>query len=185
MEFSRFDHLCEQLVKSSGRYDKTRIIANLFKELDKETLSQLSILLLGNFFSQHEMRESGVSAKIVTKAMAKAYNTTSVNIESEWSKKGDLGIIAEELSSKGTQFTLIKKTLSLSEVYNTIRKFPDMIGTGSTGIKVDMLVAMLRIVKGIESKYLTRLLIGDLRTGVGEGIIRDSLILAFFFILTV
>jgi DNA ligase 1 len=75
--------------------------------------------------------------------------------------------------------TLVQKTLSLKEVYDTIRKFPEIEGKGSTGTKIDMIVSMLRTAKGLESKYLARLLIGDLRTGVGEGIIRDSLILAF------
>jgi hypothetical protein len=103
MKFIEFASLCEKLTESSGRYDKTRIIAEEFLKIDDETLSQLSLLLLGNFFSQHEMRESGISSKIVIKAMSKAYDSKSLEIEREWSKKGDLGIVAEELSSKGTQ----------------------------------------------------------------------------------
>jgi DNA ligase 1 len=179
MKFIEFSELCDKLSQSSGRYDKTRLIAEAFRKASNETLYHLSIMLLGRFFSQHEMKESGISSKIVTKAMSKAYDTTTINIEREWSRTGDLGIIAEELSSKGRQFTLIAKTLTLQEVYDTIRRFPDIEGKGSTGRKIDMIVTMIRAAKGIEAKYIARLLIGDLRTGVGEGIIRDAIILAF------
>ncbi len=181
--FKEYSELMESLESVSKRYDKTKLIASVFKTLKEKNFDEdikiLPLALQGNFFPRYITLDIGVSSKLVLKAISKTYNVSSQKVESLWREKGDLGLVALSLSKKEKQMSLFKKNITLKEFYNAIRKFPEITGEKSVDVKLTVINGFLSRAEGLEVKYLVRLLIGDLRAGIGEGILRDSLILAF------
>ncbi len=177
--FKEYSELIENLEKVTKRYDKTKLLAEIFKKIDDEDLKILPLAVQGNFFPRYITLDIGVSSKIVLKAISKTYNTSINKIETLWKEKGDLGIVALSLSKKEKQMSLFKKKLTLKEVFISLQKFPEITGEKSIDVKLTIIQGFLSRAKDIEVKYLVRLLIGDLRAGIGEGILRDSMILAF------
>ncbi len=181
--FKDYSNLMENLESVSKRYDKTKLIASTFKFLDEkgfvEDIKILPLALQGNFFPRYVTLDIGVSSKLVLKAISKTYNVSSKKVEILWKEKGDLGLVAELLSKKEKQMSLFSKSLTLKEVFEGIKKFPEITGEKSVDVKLTIIDGFLSRAEGLEVKFLVRLLIGDLRAGIGEGILRDSLILAF------
>ena len=61
-----------------------------------------------------------------------------------------------------------------------MRKLPELEGKGTVEKKLSLIIELLASASAIEAKYLVRTLIGDLRIGLKESTIRESLTLAFF-----
>ena len=179
MRFLQYAELMEKLEAVSKRYEKTVLIAEQLENISDSDLEIFPLALLGSFFPRHSSLETGISSKLVLKAMAKSFGKDSSEIEKMWGKQGDLGLVVQKLQSKGRQNTLFSKELTLKEVYAQLRKFPVITGKGSIDQKISTLTGLMNKANEKEIKFLVRLLIGDLRSGVGDGIVRDALILAY------
>ena len=81
---------------------------------------------------------------------------------------------------KKTQSTLHSHILTTEKVLENLRKLPELEGKGAVGKKLAFITELLTSASPIEAKYLIRTLIGDLRIGIRESTIRESMSLAFF-----
>ena len=179
MDLAAYAELMASLEQASARYDKIRILAQSLTRCDAIDRRILPLAVLGQFFAPAESRQTGVSSKIVLKAMAKAYAKKPDELEDAWREKGDLGLVAQECAQKTTQSSLSTMRLTLGDVYEKIRSFAGMEGKGTVEKKTAILAGFISAARPREAKYLVRLLIGDLRAGIGEGNVRDAIITAY------
>lgn len=177
--FNELVNIYEKLENTSKRIEKTFIISEFLKELSDEDLKITVLLLQGRVFPHWETKELGISSKILVKALSKLYTVEESKIEQEWSQHGDLGLVAEKLYSQKSQESLFKSNLTVKGVYTTIIKLSDYSGSGSQTFKINSLLKLFINSDKNEIKYLSRLILGDLRIGVGDSILRDSIINAF------
>jgi DNA ligase 1 len=176
MRFSRFAQLLEELEGVSGRYEKINRIAPLLREADDASLRIIPLFLVGRFFASYDMRETGISSKSVLRALAMATGVDAKRLEDDWRETGDLGLVAEK--HKASQASLIASDPTIVEVYEAIVKLSELEGSGSQGERIKRIAGLLSNAK-TSICSLTRLFIGDLRAGVGEGAIRDAVLVAF------
>lgn len=180
MEYSELAGLYEKLEATSKRLEKTKILADFLKECPAKHVDKVILLVQGLVYAKYEDKKIGIASKLVVKALNTATGISSEEIEKSWKKTGDLGLTAEELVKKKKQHTLFSQDLSVDKVYNTIRKLADVEGTGSTDLKMKMISELLTSAKPLEARYTVRLLLEDLRVGLGEGTIRDAIALAYY-----
>ena len=176
MRFSRFASLLDDLEKTSGRYEKIGLIAPVLAQADDASLRLIPSLLVGRFFASYDERETGISSKSVLKALELATGVDAKSLENDWRETGDLGLVAER--HKASQASLLASDPSIVEVHEAIARLSDLTGSGSQGERIRRIAGLLANAKS-SIRALTRLLIGDLRVGVGEGTIRDAVIIAF------
>ena len=179
MLYKELVEVYEKLEKISSKLAETEILANLFKKADDETLPKLVLLSQGKVFLPFEGKELGVAAKLMMRALAKASGTSLQTIEKYFKDMGDLGKVAEYVMSKKKQIVFLKKQLTVVYVYNRLREIGSYEGSGSQEKKLLAISGLLMHAEPKEAKYLVRTILGELRIGVAEGIIRDSLALAF------
>jgi DNA ligase-1 len=115
----------------------------------------------------------------MVKAIAKATGYTEDKVEKLIAKTGDTGIAAQELFDKKVQTTLGYRKLDLAEIAAEFDKLSAMEGSGSADRKIKYTMDLLNNASALETKYLARLLLGEMRLGVGEGIVRDAIAKAF------
>ena len=178
MDYSK---LCEALDEIQGtpkRLEKTRMIAELLKEAG-EDLERTAILLQGRLFPSWDKRTLGVSSRTMLAALARVTGHKTEKLEQEWSKTGDLGLIAEKHITKKRQATLFKDTLTVEHVYNQLRKLPTIEGKGTVDTKIKIIEELFSKASPLEARYITRTVLEELRAGIAEGTIRDGIIYAF------
>ena len=174
MKFSKFAEYLEKLEKTSKRLEMFEILSSLFKEAEKSEVDEIVYFCEENLKPAFYGIETGMADKMVAKAIAKVSGRSEKEINSEYKKIGDLGMVAEKLTAK--QSTLFKsKKLDIEEVYNQMMKMAEISGTGSTDKKVAMLAGLLSNCSGKETLYITRFVLGRLRLGVGDPTIMDSM----------
>jgi DNA ligase-1 len=94
-------------------------------------------------------------------------------------KSGDLGLSVEELSKTKKQMTLGKKELLVDKVFENLKLIAKETGEGSQDRKINLIAELLAQASPKEAKYIIRTVLGQLRIGVAEGIIRDAIAEAF------
>jgi DNA ligase-1 len=170
----------DALGKTTKRLQKIDILSRFLEylpEKDKEVL----YLLNGEIYPNYDERKIGISNQLAIKAISKASGMASEKVIQEWKKIGDLGKVAEKLTQFKKQSTLfLKSHLTTDKVIDSLRKLPELEGEGTVDKKINIITDLLTSASPLESLYITRTLIGDLRIGIQESTIRESLSKAFF-----
>ncbi len=180
MQYSQFVELYESLAKTPKRLEKTSILAEFLKKLKSHGKPQWIYLLKGRVFPEYDPREFGISDKITIKAISKSSGVSESEIMRKYKKIGDIGDLAESLVAKRKQSTLFSSKLSTEKVFENLKKLVEIQGHGAVEKKLNLLCEILNFASGKEAKFIARTLLNDLRVGMADGVIRDSLALAFF-----
>jgi len=180
MKYLELASLYSKLESTSKRLEKTEILSEFLKKLKHEKNKEIVYLLKGRIFPDYDTRETGISTQLVIKALSKATGINEKEIVNLWKKLGDLGLVAEQISSKKKQSTLSSKELTTEKVLENLRKLPELQGKGTVEKKMVLISELLTSASSLELKYLTRTLLSDLRTGTGDGVLRDSIVWACF-----
>lgn len=179
MKYSILAKTYEKLEKTSAKLAKTDILADLFKESPSTQLPKVVLLVQGIVFPKFSGNELGIATQMMLKAIAKATGFSVNDIEKKFKKTGDLGFVAEECIRLKKQATLLKKELDIDTVFSNLQQLAFVTGEGSQDKKLNLISELLVSAKPEEAKYIVRTILGDLRVGVAEGIIRDAIAKAF------
>jgi DNA ligase 1 len=179
MKYFKLAEIYEELSSTTKRLEKIKILSKFLKEIKKED-KDILYLLLGRIYPEYDERRIGISNQLTIKSIAKATGNNENKVKSEWKILGDLGEVAEKLTKRKSQSTLKTYVLETKKVLENLRKLPELEGKGSVNKKISLITELLTSASSLESKYLIRTLIGDLRIGVQESTIRESMSKAFF-----
>jgi len=170
----------EKLERVPSKLKKTEILTELFSKTPVEDLPTVVLLCQGIVYPKYHMMELGVAVQMMIRAIAKATGFSTDQIEKKFKQTGDLGLTAEECVKSKKQSTLMKKKLTLDFVFNNLKKLATIVGEGSQERKLNMISELIVSAKPKEARYIVRTILEELRIGAAEGIIRNSIIQAFF-----
>jgi DNA ligase 1 len=179
----KYSHLCEiyeSLEQHPSRLDKTQIIADFLAKIKHDKDKEIIYLLQGRIFPDYDERELGISEQLAIKALSKATGITENEIEKTWKKLGDLGLVAEQITSRKKQSTLSSSELTTEKVLQNLQKLPALEGKGTVDKKMSLIAELLTSSTPKEAKYIIRIILSDMRIGTGAGTIRDSIVWACF-----
>lgn len=175
MLFSQLCEVLEKLEATSKRLEMFEILSRFFKKVSKEDVDKVVYLCEEQLLPPFKGLEIGMADKMVEKAIAKASNKSAEEITKLYKKKGDLGLVAEEVLAKKRITLIAAKAPSILEVYKTLTKIAQTTGSGSVDRKINELTGLLTRVSAKEAKYIVRFVLGRLRLGIGDPTIMDSL----------
>jgi DNA ligase-1 len=179
MDYSVLVEYYEKLEKVSAKLKKVEILSELFKKAETEELPKIVFLVQGIVYPKFAQLELGIATQMMIKAISKAFGFKPDEIETRFAKLGDLGLVAEECVKSRRQATLLTKKLTVDFVFENLRKLATITGEGSQEKKLSLIVELLASTKPKEARYLVRTILGELRVGVAEGLIRDAIVRAF------
>lgn len=179
MEYRELVDWYEELEATSSTLELTEILADGFQAADAELLPSLVLLCRGNIFADWEPAELGVSSSLTTEAITKATGITEDQLEDWWRDTGDLGNAAVKAVDARKQATLMTETLTVTEVHETLQEIATYEGEGSQQQRVDAIANLLSNSDPKEARYIVRTVLGAMRLGVGEGLLRDAIAAAF------
>jgi DNA ligase-1 len=179
MDYLSLVNVYKKLEGVSAKLEKTRILAKFFKEAPSEDLDKIVLLIQGIVFPKFTGYELGIATQMMIKAISKATGISTDKIEKEFAKMGDLGLVAEKFVKEKKQVTLLAKKLTIEKVFKNLQELAFITGPGSQDRKLSLIVELLVSAKPEEACYIVRTILGELRVGVAEGLIRDAIVEAF------
>jgi DNA ligase-1 len=179
MNFEEFVKVCSVLDDKSGRLEMTDILAEFLSKISEENVQTVCYFLRGEVFPIWKGIELGIAGKLMVKALSTVSGLSEEEIEKLIKEKGDTGLVAEQILVKKAQTTLFSEDLTVEKVHDSLVKAALLEGKGAQDKKMSYIQELLTNASPLESRYLVRLILGELRLGVGEGILRDSIAKAF------
>jgi len=172
MKFAALATLFETLEHTSSYNAMRASLKEFFSRTPKEEIKQITYLTLGQIAASFADVNLGMAEKMVLRSITHASNTPLGKIIQLYKKTGDVGKTAEVIGKK-------TGTLSVKTVFNTLHSIVQTTGAGSQDKKTKLLCELLSQATKIEARYLARLVLGQLRLGVGDKTILDALALAY------
>jgi DNA ligase 1 len=173
VEFARLAHTFEELEGTSSRLTLIELLTQLFRSIERpEEIEQVCYLVQGRVAPFYVALEMGMAEKSVTRSLALAYHTTPEHVEALYATLGDLGLVAGQVSSEAGS---VPTVLSVDEVFGGLRAIAQTSGKGAIEHKSARLVDLLTRVDSVSAKYVVRILLGNLRLGVGSATVLDAL----------
>ncbi|MDD5699814.1 MAG: ATP-dependent DNA ligase [Candidatus Nanoarchaeia archaeon] len=179
MRYEKLAELYEELSSTTKRLEKTEILSKFLREVSEQD-KEILYLLLGEIYPEYSEKKIGISNQLAIQAISKSTGIAKDKVVKEWKSVGDLGKVAEKLTKERKQSTLQSHVLTTEKVLENLRKLPELEGKGTVNKKLALITELLASASPVESLYLIRTLIGDLRIGVQESTIRDAMAQAFF-----
>jgi len=171
MRFSELAKLYEKLEKTSSYLAMRDILSRFFKKTPKNEIGKVVYLTLGQVASQFADVNMGMAGKMVVKSIAVAGKADEEAVFQKYKKTGDIGTTAEEYAGKGA--------LTVEAVFDGLHKIAQAAGTGSQEKKISLLAQLFSKASPVEARYLARIVLGDLRLGVGDKTVLDALAIAY------
>ena len=180
MYYSRLADTYEELEKTPAKLKKSGIIAGLLKGTEAKEIGMAVLLLQGRVFPIWSEKELGIANLLMIKAISSSTGFPVQKVEERFKKTGDLGLVVGELIKNRRQSTLFWKRLTIEKVFENLQKLAETEGKGSQDKKFSLISEIMGSAEAKEAKYIVRTVLGELRVGVAEGIIRDAIAEAFF-----
>ena len=183
MKFSKLvDHL-EKVESTQASLEKIDFLSELYRESDDD-LEDVVMLSLGRISPAWKDLDLGISSKSLVDIIAQASGRKEKEVEEVWKTSGDLGDAAEEMIENKKQQRLMTNELTVEKVMERLQKVSEMEKQGisqsvSQDKKKKMLADLLSSAEPEETRYLARMMLENLRIGIGEGTVRDALDSAF------
>lgn len=174
MLYKEFVNLFKKLESTKKGLEKTKLIAEFLPNIKTEP--KLIYLLKGRVFPDYDKKELGISEQIIIKAISKISELSERKIQEEYRKLGDLGLVMERLDTREKQIGLFSQELTAEKVTESIKSLTDIVGSGAIDKKIKIIIELLGHAIKEESKYIIRTILGDLKIGIGNGLLRDAIV---------
>jgi len=171
-EFLSFAKLGETIATTPAKLEKVRLLAEYLSKLDQNPLAIAAIYFTGRAFPQSDLRTLQVGGSIIYRALSAAAKLSDAEFRRIAYSHGDAGKTAFEALNGRTNpepFTLPES-----------REFFEMLQrTRGPVAKTDLLQNRLAHLSAAEGQYLVKILTGDLRVGLREGLVEEAIAKAF------
>jgi DNA ligase 1 len=180
-QFSLFVETCEKIRSTTKKNEKIDIISNYITNLDETSLSIAVLFLSGRALPIGSTRTLNIGFTTIMESLSEIAMLDIKDIQNIHLKHGDIGAMAEYAVSKKHIISLFnqQERISLSYVYHQFKKIANISGSGSNKNKKNILKGLLIACSPLESKYLIKIITGEMRIGSVEGLVEIALSRAF------
>ncbi|WP_435179039.1 ATP-dependent DNA ligase LigA [Halorussus sp. AFM4] len=193
MEFGEFADAAAEIEELSADTDIVERVTTLLENANDD-LPVLARFVQGRVFPAWSSRTLDIGPSYCYEAIARAAgtNVSADDVEARLADVGDIGEVAASYDFGGQQglgaFTGGGggdggagggNDLTVAEVADELDALAAAEGSGSQDKKIDILFALFNRASGEEARYLARLVLSEMRIGVGEGTVRDATAKAF------
>ncbi len=171
-EFATFAEVGESIAATPAKLQKVRLLAEYLHSLDQEQLPIAARYLTGKAFAQSDPRTLQIGWAVIFRALLAASKLTEAELRRIGRSYGDAGKSALEALENRTA----PEPFSLAEsqmLFDRLHKARGPIA------KTEVLQTRLAKLTPREGQYVVKILTGDLRLGLREGLVEDAIASAF------
>ncbi|HET6670387.1 MAG TPA: ATP-dependent DNA ligase [Pyrinomonadaceae bacterium] len=170
----QFGEVAEAISATTKKLEKTALLGTYLRGLNDTDLARAARYLAGHQFALSDSRTTNVGGRIIGEALSVATGLSSEQLSPRYVRLGDAGEVAFEAIQESR--TANQPRITLAETESLITRLSETRGTKN---KTALLATVLREAAPLEAKYLVKLLVGDLRIGLREGLVEDATARAF------
>ncbi|PSP82874.1 DNA ligase [Halobacteriales archaeon QS_1_68_17] len=185
MKFAAFADRAAAIEAESADLEIVDMVTDLLVAADDD-LRTVARFVQGRVFPAHDSTTLDVGPTLCYEAIARAAgpNVSAADVESRLADLGDIGAVAASYDFGGQRGLGAfgdgsAGDLTVAEVERRLRELAAAEGPGSQETKLDVLFGLFNRSSPEEARYLARIVLSEMRIGVGEGTVRDAIAAAF------
>jgi DNA ligase 1 len=144
--FIKVVELCKDLEATTKRNEKIRLIAEFLRQLQPDEVAPAVLLVVGQIFPEFDPRTLDVGWRTIKRVLEKEKQTT-----------------------------LLSEQLTIRRVHTILGEIAVASGSHSHKLKERLLLGLISNSSSEEIEILVRIIFGDMRIGVNEGVMLDAL----------
>jgi DNA ligase-1 len=180
--FKSLAELLERIEATKKRLEIIDMAADFLKRLDAEEVEPAVAMILGRAFPKWSQKTLDVSWATLSGALQRVTAVDWDVFREAFTSTGDIGAAVKAVFEKTNvkkQALLLEKTLTITEVRHLLESLAGTEGSGSREKKERLITALLSQVSPVEAKYLVKIFVGEMRTGLYEGLMEQAVAKAF------
>jgi DNA ligase 1 len=156
---------------------KVNILSDyLFSLHDDQTLPIAVLFFSNRIFPRGSKYVMNIGFSTVIQVLSEIATLDSNQIQKIYLQHGDMGALSEYAVSKKNMISLFQQQpLTLLSIYDRLKEIADTIGSGSGKDKKKILKGLLIDSSPLEAKYLVKIINGEIRIGLTEGLVEIAI----------
>src|ERR1044071_4428083 len=169
-----FAECAEAVAATTKKLEKAALLGSYLETLSDVDLTRAARYFAGHQFASTDDRTTNVGGSIISAALCEVTGFTSDDLSPRYVRLGDPGDLAAEIIREAKRIS--QPTITLAEAESLITRLSETRGIRN---KTALLTTVLHPATALEGKYLVKLLSGDLRIGLREGLVEDAIARVF------
>jgi ATP-dependent DNA ligase len=166
---------CDAIGATTRKSEKIAILAAYFRTRELRDAAISAVFLSGRAFPAFEERTLQVGGALLWKVVIELAQVSDDSLRAAYRKFGDLGSAAYELLNR-RQSASKASELSLMAVRGA---FDEISVSRRAAAKQALLKSLLQQCSPLESKYILKVITGDLRIGLKESLVEEAIARAY------
>jgi len=166
-----FARAAAAVASTSATSEKTRTLSDYFRTLDEDDLRRAAVFMSGRAFSPSQRRTLGLGWQTMSKVVESLSGRNADQLQAIFRKHSDLGDWAGEALEARTK----PQPVSLAEFEQALEE----IRTARGAKKAAPLEALLRTLDPEAARFAVKVMSGEMRIGLSEGLVEAAIAAAF------
>lgn len=172
----RWSELAERIAATTRTSEKTAFLADYLRGLTPQELPFAAIFLTGRPFAETDPRATGLGWSAIATTVADLAGGSRATLSEAYDRSSDLGIAVAEVLAAAGHNPPPEHSPTLPDVADAFAAIEAAAGPAR---KSAVLRALLERADPLTAKYVVKVLGGDLRIGLREGLVEAAIARAF------
>jgi DNA ligase-1 len=172
----RWSELAERVAATTRTSEKTALLADYLRGLSPAELPIAAVFLTGRPFSEADQRAAGLGWSAIATSVAALAGVPRTALGEAYDRWSDLGRAVEDVLEAGGHRPDPARSPSLEDVADTYAQIEAASGPAR---KAALLGALLARCDPLTARYVVKVLGGELRIGLREGLVEAAVARAF------
>src|SRR5580700_8467613 len=176
----RFAQTAQQIASSPGKLEKVAVLASYFRTLDDADLIAAARFFTGNPFAARDRRKLSIGGRTIVEVARRVWGFDDAALGSSYRATGDLGAALGPLVRPPVDAMLFSDRLTPATLDALFGEVAQASGKRANRQREAVLERILRACDdSLVATYVVKIITGDLRVGLREGLVLDAIASAF------
>ncbi len=172
----RWSELAERVASTTRTSEKTGLLADYLRTLDENELPIAVVFLTGRPFPEADQRATGIGWATIANALSRVANTDRGELGAAYDRFSDISAAVGDVLARAGHAPDEASSPSIIEVAAT---FGAIEAASGPARKAELLAALLARADPRTARGIVRVISGELRIGLREGLVEAALAKAF------
>jgi DNA ligase-1 len=170
----RFSQTADAIAGTTSKLKKIGFLADYLRSLNEDDLRAAAVFLTGRPFALTDARTLNVGWSALMNAVQQISGASEADIHQAYLDRGDLGEMAQRLLSLSPERSINEVSPAAVQI-----KLAELVKVSGAANKLSVLLELFRSLTPEETKYVIKVITGDLRIGLKENTVEESVARAF------
>ncbi len=175
-----FARTCAAVAATASKLEKIAVLSGYLRELPDDDLSAATRFFTGRVFAARDQKQLSIGGRTIVQAAKNTWGVTDAELAAGYREHGDLGDALGPLLREPADLGLFRDPLTPAALAGIFDLIAEASGASAGKRRLHLCERILGACSDpLEATYTIKIMTGDLRIGLREGLVHDAIAAAF------